>query len=469
MQRVQNLEQITRDEVRLSNRIATFVRLGACGIAVILGLVAGKPRPAIAAASLFFVLGIFSFVVAVLAAQKKNIAAFYIPSLMLDAVAVLALGFAALGDMGFPAALATLIVLEGYCTGIVLLSALRLSLRDVAWAGGVVVIAPAAVSAAAVLGTAESAARALFFIPVLNALIAGFAGIIAHQSRSALQENLVTEDLLRATRRLKMTMDVVAASIFNLHRLINRLGTVSTTVAAGARNQAANIEQVTAAAEQLQHAMENISESTETSALSIGKTAHFSESGNIIMQRIVSEILGTHVVVDRMVTALARINDIADQTNMLALNAAIESSRTGDGQSGFAVVAEEIRKLAEKSAQTAGEVSTWVKQIESVIDRGGESSREAGAIFSTIARDLGTYAGFIDGLSRSVKTQLEANREMTDAIESIAAIVQDNRDMAESVSRIVEDLKQEMLKLEALVGEKVREAEKLISSDTPRV
>lgn len=469
MQRVQNLEEITRAEVRLSDRLAMFVRLGACGLVVLLGLIAGRPRPALAAALLFFVLGVFSLVLAVLGGQKRNTAPLYIPSLMLDAVAVLALGIAALHDMGFPAALAILIVLEGYCTGIILLSALRLSLRDVAWAGAVVVIAPAAVSAAAVLGTTESAARALFFIPVLNALIGGFAGIMAHRSRSALQENLVTEDLLRATRRLKMTLDIVAASLFNLHRLINRLGTVSTTVAAGARNQAANIEQVTAAAEQLQHAMGNISESTDSSAVSIGKTAQFSESGNIIMQKIVSEILGIHVVVDRMVTALARINDIADQTNLLALNAAIESSRTGEGQGGFAVVADEIRQLAEKSAQTAGEVSTWVKQIETVIDRGGESSREAGAIFATIARDLGAYAGFIDGLSRSVKTQLEANREVTDAIEGIAAVVEDNRDMAESVSRIVEDLRQEMLKLEALVGEKVREAERLMSSGMPRV
>lgn len=218
---------------------------------------------------------------------------------------------------------------------------------------------------------------------------------------------------------------------------------------------------MTTAAEQLQGAMENISQATEKSAASIGKTAQFSESGNTIMQKIIAEILGIHDVVDKMVAALARINDIADQTNLLALNAAIEASRAGDEQSGFSVVADEIRKLAEKSAETASEVSKWVKQIENVVQTGGESSREAGKIFDSIARDLGSYAGFIHQLSSSVKEQLGANREVTNAIENIGSVVEDNRDMAESVSRIIGDLRKEMLKLESLVGEKVHEVEKL--------
>ncbi len=93
-----------------------------------------------------------------------------------------------------------------------------------------------------------------------------------------------------------------------------------------------------------------------------------------------------------------------------------------------------------------------MKQIETVIERGGESSREAGKIFNTIAQDLGAYAGFIGELSRSVKEQLGANREVTGAIESIGSVVEDNRFTAETVTRITGDLKKEMAKLESLVG-----------------
>jgi methyl-accepting chemotaxis protein len=182
------------------------------------------------------------------------------------------------------------------------------------------------------------------------------------------------------------------------------------------------------------------------------------------VQKVLEEILGIHEVVDRMVAALARINDIADQTNLLALNAAIEASREGDEQSGFSVVADEIRKLAEKSAETASEVSKWVRQIETVIERGGESSREAGKIFATISRDLGAHSGFIHELFRSLKEQLGANRKVTGTIEGIGSVVEDNRFSAESVTRIIGDLKKEMLKLESLVGDKVQEAEKLYRS-----
>jgi len=464
MRAVQNLAQITLNQRVLSDRLAIGVRLGASGIVLVLCLITGLETPSIVAGSAFFGLGIFSLVAGVLLAQKRDPAGLYVPALVLDCIAIAATGLSIGSSVAFVAGLPMLIVLEGYCLGIALLSALRLWPRDVLLASSVVVLTPAVVCAGAFIVTHDPGARALFLIPPLNLVVIVFSMIICRQGRGTLENNLVTEDLLKASRRLKMTMDIVSASIFNLHQLVNKLGEVSATVSTGVRNQAAGIEQVTTAAEQLQGAMENISQATERSASSIGKTAQFSESGNTIMQKIIAEILGIHDVADKMVAALARINDIADQTNLLALNAAIEASRTGDEQSGFSVVADEIRKLAEKSVETASEVSKWVKQIEGVIQTGGESSREAGKIFDTIARDLGSYAGFIHQLSMSVKEQLGANREVTDAIENIGSVVEDNRDMAESVFRIIGDLRKEMLKLESLVGDKVQEVEKLYSS-----
>ena len=461
MQAVQNLAQITRKQVVLAERLGIGVRLGASGIVLALCLSMGQSEPSLVAASIFFALGIYSFIAGVLLTQKRDPSLLYIPSLVLDLVAVAVNGLSVVRSFGFVAALPMLVALEGFCAAIAVLSALRLSLRDVILAGGVAIICPVIVAFGSFLLGTDSEARALFLVPALNALITVLSGVTATQGRGALKDNLVTEDLLRASRRLKMTMDIVAASIFNLHQLVNKLGDVSTTVSSGARNQAAGIDQVTSAAEHLQGAMEGISQATEKSALSISTTAQFSESGNAIMQKIITEILGIHDVVQRMVSALARINDIADQTNLLALNAAIEASRSGDERSGFTVVADEIRQLAEKAALAASEVGTWGKQIESVIQAGGESSREAGKIFDTIARDLGAYAGFIHELSFSVKEQLDANREVTNAIENIGSVVEDNRGMAESVSRIVGDLRREMFKLESLVDDKVQEVERL--------
>ena len=461
MRGVKSLAQIAEEQRKLADRASIAVRLGATAVVLALAAAEGRWNATVADLSVLAAVGGLSLAFAVLSRRKVSTAPLFFPALVLDAAGMTVLAIFALSRESIINALAPLVVVEGYCVSISLLASFRMSLRDCILATAAGVLATTISVIFAILHFPGTIALALLVVPFLNTLVGSLAALSCHRYSSALRENLITEDLLRASRRLKMTMDIVTASIFNLHQLINKLGDISTTVS---ENQAAGIEEVSAAAEKLQAAMESISKSTERSASTIGTTAQFSESGNSIMQKVIEEILGIHEVVDKMVTALARINDIADQTNLLALNAAIEASRAGDEQSGFSVVADEIRKLAEKSAETAIEVSKWVRQIETVIERGGESSREAGKIFGTIAHDLGAYAGFIHELSRSVKDQLGANRAVTGTIEGIGSVVEDNRFSAVAVTRIIGDLKKEMLKLESLVGDKVQEAEKLYRS-----
>ena len=464
MRGIKSLALIAEEQQKLSDRASIVVRLGATAILLALAAAEGRRAAMIADASVLAAFCGLSLTYSVLFSRKVPAPFLFIPALFLDTLGMITMALFALSRTSLAPALAHLFVLEAFSLSVALLASFRMSLRECVLATGAAVLVPLICVVYALFHFPGTIAFALMVAPLLNALVGSLAALSCHRYSSALRENLITESLLRASRRLKMTMDIVTASIFNLHQLINKLSDISTTVSEGARNQAAGIEEVSAAAEKLQGAMESISLSTEKSASTIGTTAQFSESGNTIVQKVIEEILGIHDVVDRMVTALARINDIADQTNLLALNAAIEASRTGDEQSGFSVVADEIRKLAEKSAETASEVSKWVRQIETVIERGGESSREAGKIFDTIARDLGAYAGFIHELSRSVKDQLGANRAVTGTIESIGSVVEDNRFSAEAVTHIIGDLKKEMLKLESVVGSNVQEAEKLYRS-----
>jgi methyl-accepting chemotaxis protein len=464
MRGVKSLSAIAEDQRNVADRAALAIRLVAAAIVLAFSAGQGRIRASIADLAVLLAFGALLAVRAFLMRRKTPAAAMFLPSLALDTVGMAVLAFFALTGPAVTDALASLFVVEGYCVSATLLASLRMSVRECVLATASAVLVTAASTVYAILRFPGTTALALITVPFLNALIGVLASLSCHRYSSALQENLITEDLLRASRRLKMTMDIVSASIFNLHQLINKLGDISSTVSEGARNQAAGIEEVSEAAEKLQGAMEKISQSTERTASTIGTTAQFAQSGNTIVQKVIEEILGIHEVVGKMVAALARINDIADQTNLLALNAAIEASREGDEESGFSVVADEIRKLAEKSVETASEVSKWVRQIESVIERGGESSREAGRIFDTLAHDLGAHAGFIHELFRALKDQLGANRAVTGTIEGIGSVVEDNRSSADSVTRIIGDLKKEMLKLESLVGDKVQEAEKLYRS-----
>jgi methyl-accepting chemotaxis protein len=158
-----------------------------------------------------------------------------------------------------------------------------------------------------------------------------------------------------------------------------------------------------------------------------------------------------------MDAAIELINEIADQTNLLALNAAIETSRLGDETTGFSVVAGEIRTLAERSSETSGEISRLVKQMEKVIDVGGESSNQAGVIFERINKDLGSYEDFIRGLNSAVQEQQVANRAVSESLDKIHAVTLENSKAADRVREIIGELKKEVSKLKDLVDGKLVE------------
>jgi ABC-type transporter Mla subunit MlaD len=289
-------------------------------------------------------------------------------------------------------------------------------------------------------------------------LVSGIALWITVVSFNRLfRENMITEDLARSSRRLRMAMEIVQISVMNLGDFVNNLDRISNTLYTGAHNQAKSVEQIAASADSLKSAMGRITESTNRSTSALKQTVDVSSQGNQTMHRMITEIADIHEVAEQMDAALDLINEIADQTNLLALNAAIEASRVGDETSGFSVVASEIRTLAERSAETSGEISRLVKQMEKVIQVGGESSNRAGEIFEHINKDLGSYADFIRGLNTAVQEQQNANRAVSESLDKIHAVTLENSKAADRVREVIGELKKEVSKLKDLVDGKLVE------------
>jgi predicted nucleic acid-binding Zn-ribbon protein len=270
-------------------------------------------------------------------------------------------------------------------------------------------------------------------------------------------ENMVTEDLARSSRRLRMAMEIVQISVMNLGEFVNNLERISNTLYTGAHNQAKSVEHIAASADSLKAAMGRITESTARSTNALKQTVDVSSQGNQTMDRMITEIADIQEVAEQMDAALDLINEIADQTNLLALNAAIEASRVGDETTGFSVVAGEIRTLAERSAETSGEISRLVKQMEKVIVVSGESSHQVGEIFGRINGDLGSYADFIRGLNTAVQEQQTANRAVSDSLDKIHAVTLENSKAADRVREVIGELKKEVSKLKDLVDGKLVE------------
>ena len=288
-------------------------------------------------------------------------------------------------------------------------------------------------------------------------------------------------------------MQQVNAMIDELASLIHEVDTVSTQLSSAAQLAASSAEQMSSGAKGQAEQTTEVAAAIEEMSATVAASSQHADRSNEMAQRAselanngeevfdqtadgMQRIAGLVNTSAEKVTALGQssaqigeiiqvIEDIADQTNLLALNAAIEAARAGEHGKGFAVVADEVRQLAERTTAATQEIAEMITQIQEEteevvtsmergtgeVQNGLQLAEDASEALSEIVDSIGGMVTMIDQIAAASQQQSTATNQIAGNVESISAVADEVSHSTNNLTQMAVDMTQQAESLNGLI------------------
>ncbi len=297
----------------------------------------------------------------------------------------------------------------------------------------------------AIADGAVSALSAASFVMIIGLIIAAIIG--------AFLAVYITRSI---TGPINMIIDGLSTGSDQVAAASNQVSSSSQQLAEGSSEQASSLEEISSSLEEMTSMTKQNAENARQSQDGAVHAQSAADTGNKAMQRMKSTIDKIKTSSDETAKIIKTIDEIAFQTNLLALNAAVEAARAGEAGAGFAVVAEEVRNLALRSAEAAKNTSSLIAESQENANEGVSVTNEVADALMDISESSKKVAALAEEVSNATSEQSQGITQVNAAVSQMDQVTQTAAANAEESASASEELSSQASEMKDMVSSLIR-------------